>query len=251
MKVAHRKLLISFLVLAFVVQTLLVYTDSVASSTPGFDQIALRGRALWHQNNCNACHQLYGFGGFLGPDLTNAMSRVNRKRLDSILTDGFGQMPAFHFDAEQIDAIQAFLEVLDRTGRGQARRARSLDRETIASAVLGRAETQPMSEAAERGWERFRGICSSCHVLFRATPLGPFSAPDLSDVTARLSEEEIHTVLENGRVERGMPPSGLAEPDRNELLDWFRWLERNRLSIQQDGAVGGGGDQGLPWFEFK
>ncbi|MCH7870146.1 MAG: c-type cytochrome, partial [Planctomycetes bacterium] len=37
--------------------------------------MAKSGLAIWRENNCQACHQIYGYGGFLGPDLTNLMDR--------------------------------------------------------------------------------------------------------------------------------------------------------------------------------
>ena len=44
--------------------------------TPPLDDLARAGRALWHDHNCQTCHQIYGFGGFLGPDVTNGAQRL-------------------------------------------------------------------------------------------------------------------------------------------------------------------------------
>ena len=30
-----------------------------------------RGQQIYQQSNCMACHQFYGLGGYMGPDLTN------------------------------------------------------------------------------------------------------------------------------------------------------------------------------------
>src|SRR5262245_64295127 len=109
------------LVLAFAGQTALVYTDSTADGHACLEATALRGRQLWLGNNCYTCHQLYGFGGFLGPDLTNAAPRLTRARLDDVLTQGSLQMPPFHLGTGDIDAIGAFLKAMDKTGIGQAR----------------------------------------------------------------------------------------------------------------------------------
>ena len=72
MSIRARQGLMLALVCAFVAQTWLVYADPAGKRTP-LSPLAARGRALWHRRNCQSCHQIYGFGGFLGPDLTNAV----------------------------------------------------------------------------------------------------------------------------------------------------------------------------------
>lgn len=42
----------SGLLLAFAVQTTLVYTDDTAQAFGRLDSLAARGRALWHTHNC-------------------------------------------------------------------------------------------------------------------------------------------------------------------------------------------------------
>ena len=84
------------LVACFAVQTGLVYSDDVDLQ---LSQQAIEGRRLFHEKACQVCHQLWGQGGFLGPDLTNSASRVDETRLASLLSVGSGQMPALHFDS--------------------------------------------------------------------------------------------------------------------------------------------------------
>lgn len=119
MDVRYRKLLTVSLLAAFATQGFLVYTDETAAKARPLSPAALEGRAIWQGKNCAACHQLYGFGGFLGGDLTNAARHLTRERLDRILTTGSLQMPAFHLSPAEIDAVQAFLSDVDRTGVGQ------------------------------------------------------------------------------------------------------------------------------------
>jgi nitric oxide reductase subunit C len=73
------------------------------------------GKQLWQKNNCSACHQLYGLGGYLGPDLTNIISDPKRGRLytSTFLRSGGATMPNFHFTAKDIDAITAYLSYVD------------------------------------------------------------------------------------------------------------------------------------------
>ena len=78
---------------------------------------AKQGLALWQRNNCQVCHQIYGFGGFLGPDLTNIMARRPDEDWTEILTVGRKQMPAFHFNERDRTAILAYLRAVDETGQ--------------------------------------------------------------------------------------------------------------------------------------
>ena len=77
---SFKKGLLAVLVLCFLVQSVLVYTDHVDLE---LSAKAIEGRRLYHESACQVCHQLWGQGGFLGPDLTNAASRVDETRLAS------------------------------------------------------------------------------------------------------------------------------------------------------------------------
>jgi nitric oxide reductase subunit C len=75
------------------------------------------GKKLFQQYNCIACHQLYGLGGYLGPELTTAYSDKNRGELymKAFLTGGGMRMPNFHFKNDEIDAIISYLRYVDST----------------------------------------------------------------------------------------------------------------------------------------
>lgn len=250
MNLTSRKLLLGCLVLSFVGQSALVYGDSTADRRPKLDGTALEGRAIWHRENCQSCHQLYGFGGFLGPDLTNAASRINRARLDEVLTNGSLQMPAFGMSSHEIDAIEAWLRVVDRTGIGQARRRAPVALTIVEAAIEEHARENPMPSPAQRGYATFMQRCVACHTPFRGTPLGVFLAPDLSTAMARLGDAEIDRVLQHGRPERGMPAAGLADAPRAEIVAFLAWLgEHEPVLRTQLGAAEV--DGGLPWFEYR
>lgn len=238
------------LLLAFVGQTALVYTDDTADAFGELSALELEGRAIWHRNNCQTCHQIYGFGGFLGPDLTNAAARINRHRLDTILTEGAGQMPPFHMAKEEIDAIEAFLGYLNKTGVGQARVYQEIEPADVYSMIEEHCGENPMPPAALRGYDRFKLQCSACHTPFRATTLGPFLAADLSTVAARLSPAELEKTLVEGRIDRGMPPTGCDDETREDLKSFFTWLaaEEPALRPRCDAAKK---YLGLPWFEYR
>ena len=107
-----RRTLLAGLVLCFGVQTWLVYSDEPSGVRLEGEELA--GAHAWQRHNCQSCHQLYGFGGFLGPDLTNAADRLGpdglRQRLEQVVTEGAGQMPAFDTSPDERAALVAFLQ---------------------------------------------------------------------------------------------------------------------------------------------
>lgn len=76
------------------------------------------GRLVWQKYNCHTCHQLYGLGGYLGPDLTNVYSRAkkNETYIKAILSSGVRQMPAFDLSKEEMEELLVFLKDVDASG---------------------------------------------------------------------------------------------------------------------------------------
>jgi nitric oxide reductase subunit C len=117
-----RKLGMGAVSLAFVVQSGWVWFDTTPSAP--MEGAALAGARLWHEHNCQACHQIYGYGGFLGPDLTNAASRFGdglEGMVAAMMAAGPGAMPRIEASPQQVDELGAWLRHIDATGRGQAR----------------------------------------------------------------------------------------------------------------------------------
>jgi len=115
-----KKNIIIFAILlgTFIVYNLIIYSQKSASSAPLMSIKALEGEKIWQKNNCTACHQLYGLGGYLGPDLTNVIS--NPKKGDvyvkAFLNSGVNSMPKFDFSEKEKDELVEFLSHVDRTG---------------------------------------------------------------------------------------------------------------------------------------
>ena len=93
------------------------------SGTTGKDQeydpsLASEGRLVWQRYNCQACHQLYGLGGYLGPDLTNLVSMPGRDEvyLKAIIGSGNKQMPGFLMREEEMSALLEFLRSTNMSG---------------------------------------------------------------------------------------------------------------------------------------
>jgi len=98
----------------------LVYTKGTESELVlrGIQQQQIElGKSLYQQHNCTACHQLYGLGGYLGPELTTAWSDPSRGEnyIRAFLQKGGQRMPDFHFTKNETDAIVAFLRYVDST----------------------------------------------------------------------------------------------------------------------------------------
>ena len=105
-------LAISFLVMSFA-----VYFDRGATGQQVMlDEQEQLGRAVWMRENCMVCHQFFGMGGYLGPDLTNVARRIGPETIAWVVANGRGSMPAFDLDAEELAAVTAFLVAMDATG---------------------------------------------------------------------------------------------------------------------------------------
>ena len=87
-------------------------------------QLAGKGKLVWQKYNCQSCHQLYGLGGYLGPDLTNIYSHPEKRDLfiRTMLQSGIRQMPAFELREEEILALLEFLKSTDASGNADPRR---------------------------------------------------------------------------------------------------------------------------------
>ncbi len=108
------------LFIAFLVYSLLVYTKGTVSATVLPKQeaaLANEGKHIFQEYNCISCHQVYGLGGYLGPELTTAYSDKHRGEayMNAILRSGGERMPNFHFTDKQIKAIIAYLKYVDAT----------------------------------------------------------------------------------------------------------------------------------------
>lgn len=93
-----------------------VYTNSQPLTKLGLTKLAIEGQQLWQDNNCNSCHQFYGLGGYLGPDLTNVFSTKGEAYIQAMLNSGISTMPQFNFTDEDKQKIIAFLKEVDNTG---------------------------------------------------------------------------------------------------------------------------------------
>jgi len=74
------------------------------------------GAEVWRSANCTACHSIYGLGGHIGSDLTNAISRLGKDGVTGMIYAGGPRMPRFEFSQEETANLVAWLSYIDETG---------------------------------------------------------------------------------------------------------------------------------------
>jgi nitric oxide reductase subunit C len=255
-----RRTLISVLVTVFFVQTWLVYSDDSGRRTAPLSARAARGQAVWQRNNCQSCHQIYGFGGFLGPDLTNVARRLagdaeDREaalvaRLETALTTGSERMPAFHLGLEDRRALAAFFVELDKTGVGQIRVSEARPpRELFDELTAALGELEPPADEGLR-LMKYHG-CIDCHL-----PNGKslFKSTDLTRIHTAVARERIAAVLTDGVPEKGMPRLALTAAEIEAVVACLEQFARHGKDLRQGfesaQRSAGGSLADLPWFEY-
>ncbi len=108
-------LLIGFLAYSFFIYASLPVKDAKVSA-----KIAA-GKLLWQKYNCTACHQVYGLGGYLGPDLTNVYSLKGEAYISAFLKSGTAIMPNFNLNKAEIESLNAYLQNIDASGKADPR----------------------------------------------------------------------------------------------------------------------------------
>ena len=118
---AHPKRIFFVLFVCFIAFSVWIYAIPLFSPSPYSEKelhLVAEGRLVWQKYNCHTCHQLYGLGGYLGPDLTNVYSRSgnNEHYIRGIVKSGVKQMPAFEISEEEMNALLQFLKNVDQSG---------------------------------------------------------------------------------------------------------------------------------------
>ena len=250
MSVRARQILLFILCCAFAAQTWLVYADP-AGTKQSLSPIALEGQELWRAHNCQSCHQLFGFGGFLGPDLTNSIKGLSPERLSSILTEGLGQMPAFELDAEEQHRIVVFLEELDATGISQPKLGEVVSPAVLLSQMFLSAED--VSAEVARGAELIQSQgCIGCHLPNKESL---HLSTDLTLISDKLTEEQVQVILHDGIEGTAMPRLSMSTEDAAAIWACMLWINERGVTIRgrfSGLATSEGFDlANLPWFEYE
>ena len=116
------------IVLVLFVAAYLIYSFTLYTSLPVkqciVDKRAENGKLVWQKYNCNACHQLYGLGGYLGPDLTNVYSKRSEAFIKAFLKNGTTAMPNFNINDYEMDCLLKYFNTIDNSGKSDPRNFR-------------------------------------------------------------------------------------------------------------------------------
>jgi nitric oxide reductase subunit C len=113
----NNRAILGALCVAFIFYSGYVYTKGTeAEHLPVMGDIERRGAEVYQQYNCVACHQFYGLGGYMGPDLTNVVSNRGEAVARAFIAAGTTTMPNLGLASDEIDAVVAYLAFVDKTG---------------------------------------------------------------------------------------------------------------------------------------
>ncbi len=102
---------------AFLIYSSQVYTRGTdAPHIEAMSAEARHGQELFQKHNCIACHQFYGLGGYMGPDLTNVLSNRGEAYSAAFITAGTASMPNLGLSNDEVAALVAYLAYVDMTG---------------------------------------------------------------------------------------------------------------------------------------
>lgn len=106
-----------FLFSAFLIFTMFVYLKAANRNENNMSEEAIAGKMLYQKHNCTACHQLFGLGGYLGPELTTVISQPGKgsSYARALIKSGSAGMPDFHLNENEIKSLLAFLSHIDET----------------------------------------------------------------------------------------------------------------------------------------
>jgi len=84
-----------------------------------------QGVLVFKGKQCHNCHEIGGFGGKRGPDLTRIATRMTHDQMVRQVIQGGGNMPAYakNLNPAEVTALVSFLETLHPAGRPPARDA--------------------------------------------------------------------------------------------------------------------------------
>ncbi len=120
MRSTQKSIIISIGVSLFLIYSGYLYTHLPRQSQE-MNAMADKGKMNWQKYNCGSCHQVYGLGGYLGPDLTNTYSKKGDAYIQVFLKGGTPVMPDFRLDEKTIQSLVVYLKNIDASGKSDPR----------------------------------------------------------------------------------------------------------------------------------
>jgi nitric oxide reductase subunit C len=113
----NNRVIFGTMCVAFIFYSTYVYTKGTeASHLEPMNDVERQGAVVYQQYNCIACHQFYGLGGYMGPDLTNVVSKRGEAYARAFIAAGTATMPNLGLAPEEVDSVVAYLAFVDKTG---------------------------------------------------------------------------------------------------------------------------------------
>lgn len=111
-----KRVLLVGLLISYFVYTIAVYNSEYTS---GSNKDVVAGKKLFQKYNCIACHQIYGLGGYIGPDLTNVISAKDKgeQYTYAFIKTGSQRMPRLGLEEKEINNIINYLKSINKTGQ--------------------------------------------------------------------------------------------------------------------------------------
>jgi nitric oxide reductase subunit C len=242
----------------FLSLTVVAYSDYPREGSRPMAPEARRGLEVWRSNNCQVCHQIHGFGGFHGPDLTNRLTEdVLDAELIQVILTGQGRMPAFELPDEELDALMTWLRWINDSGRAQPEPLQAAS-SPIASmhfneliTLAGERELVTITGSAQEGLELWTTMqCGTCHRAFQA---GLLREPDLTAAATDRSFESLSRILAQGSGR--MPATPLDDNQVRTLGAFLQWVADHRSDLSELNLELTQHEpfrwSDLPWFEYR
>lgn len=101
----------------------LLYSTHIMFENRGYaDEQFSAGKMVWQKYNCQSCHQLYGLGGYLGPDVTHVYKKGGPVYIKAVVQTGNITMPAFKLNNQELDDLVYFLKKMNESGNADPRK---------------------------------------------------------------------------------------------------------------------------------
>lgn len=122
METRTKRLIFFSLVIVFSIYSILVYTSSTdySQGQEFYTKDAASGKLVFQKYNCISCHQIYGLGGYMGPDLSQVMVAEGKGEayVNAFLTAGTDKMPRFDLEDQEKADLIAYLRYVGKATQG-------------------------------------------------------------------------------------------------------------------------------------
>jgi ubiquinol-cytochrome c reductase cytochrome b subunit len=150
------------------------FSQTLPAAAPVLSPVAVKGKAIFEANTCNACHGDAGVGGAIGPALNHVASKYPPAKIEALLRNPTakmraGGMPPQTLSAEEMSSLIAYLQSLDAPGGKQSVAASSNDNQSVAVAPKPETDT---------GVAKIRSKAHTTHVSLAVSPSPQSETPN-------------------------------------------------------------------------